>query len=123
MGGEERTISRVAHDLLLKYAFPGNVRELMNVLQRAVILSPGSQVRKDDLPEQIRWPGEADSNEPDLGGRTLPELVEEIERRAIRKALAEEGNVKARAARMLGLPERVLRYKLKKYGIDPTKSS
>jgi len=123
VSGEERTISREAHDLLLKYAFPGNVRELMNVLQRAVILSPGEQVRVEDLPEQIRWPEERNAVEPDLGGRTLPELVEEIERRAIRKALSEEGNVKARAARALGLPERVLRYKMQKYEIDPTKLS
>ena len=58
-----------------------------------------------------------------LEGRSLPDLIEEIERRAIRRALAEAGGVKARAARSLGLAERVLRYKLKKYGIEATKSS
>jgi DNA-binding NtrC family response regulator len=95
----------------------------MNALQRAVILAPGDQIRIDDLPETLRNPPEPEAGADPLEGRTLPELVEEMERRAIRRALAEHGGVKARAARSLGLPERVLRYKVEKYGIDPTKLS
>jgi len=118
-----RSVSREAHDLLIRYSWPGNVRELMNVLQRAVILSPGEQILVADLPEQVRSPSRAEVDLDPLEGRTLPELVEEIERRAIRRALLRERGVKARAARSLGLAERVLRYKVEKYGIDPTKSS
>jgi two-component system NtrC family response regulator len=118
-----REVSREARDLLLRYGWPGNVRELMNVLQRAVILSPGDQIRAEDLPEQVRHPARGEIDLDPLEGRTLPELVEEIERRAIRRALRRERGVKARAARSLGLPERVLRYKIDKYGIDPTKLS
>jgi DNA-binding NtrC family response regulator len=114
-GAGPRRISREAHDLLLAYAFPGNVRELMNILERAVILSTGEQIGTGDLPERVRQAPEAEGTEPGLDGRSLPELVEEIERRAIRRAMAECGSVKARAARSLGLPERVLRYKLEKY--------
>jgi DNA-binding NtrC family response regulator len=118
-----RGMSREAHDRLLQHSFPGNVRELMNVLQRAVIMASGEQIREQDLPESVRRrQGRADS-EVALSGRPLPEIVEEIERRAIHRALEETGGVKARAARALGLPERVLRYKLKKYGIETTKSS
>jgi two-component system NtrC family response regulator len=118
-----RTVSREAYDLLIRYSWPGNVRELMNVLQRAVILSPGEQIHAEDLPEQVRSPGRAEIDLDPLEGRTLPELVEEIERRAIRRALARERGVRVRAARSLGLAERVLRYKIEKYGIDPTKLS
>jgi DNA-binding NtrC family response regulator len=110
-----RRISREAHDLLLGYGFPGNVRELMNILERAVILSSGEQIGTGDLPERVSLPPESEGAEQSLDGRSLPELIEEIERRAIRRAMAESGGVKARAARSLGLPERVLRYKLKKY--------
>jgi DNA-binding NtrC family response regulator len=95
------------------------VRELQNVLQRAVILADGGVVRVDDLPDPLRSPAEPDLPEPN--GLPLPELVERIERRAIRTALAAHGGVRARAARQLGLPERVLRYKIQKYDIDPRK--
>jgi len=118
-----RQVSREAYDLLLRYSWPGNVRELMNVLQRAVILAPGKQICVEDLPEQVRRPPVAEIDLDPLEGRTLPELVEEIERRAIRRALSRERGVKARAARSLGLQERVLRYKIEKYGIDPTELS
>jgi DNA-binding NtrC family response regulator len=114
-----RSLSREAHDRLLQYPFPGNVRELMNVLQRAVILATGETIREADLPETVRLEPEGLAR-LDLvaeGERTLPELVEEIERRAIRRALAAAGGVKARAARALGIPERVLRYKIGKYGL------
>jgi len=117
-------LSREAHDALMAYPFPGNVRELQNVIERTVILAPGAAIEFTDLPDAVRLP----TREPgDLPGpdeeRSLPELVAAIEQRAIRRALVEHGGVRARAARALGLPERVLRYKLKSYGIDPTKLS
>ena len=117
VGRGPRRISREAHDLLIAYPWPGNVRELQNVLQRAVILAPGEQIRMEDLPEQVRHPPEPEDRAEPLGERTLPEMVEELERRALARALAAEGGVKARAARRLGLPERVLRYKMAKYGL------
>jgi two-component system response regulator AtoC len=118
-GVEKVRLSRESHDLLLRHEWPGNVRELQNVLQRAVILADGGVVRVDDLPDPLRSPAEPDLPEPN--GLPLPELVERIERRAIRTALAAHGGVRARAARQLGLPERVLRYKIQKYDIDPRK--
>ena len=115
-------VSREAHDLLVAYPFPGNVRELQNIVHRATILGSGDVLRAADLPDFVRDPSAA-AHPADDGlsrGGSLPDLVEQIERRAIRRALAEHGGVRARAARSLGLPERVLRYKLQLYGIDPT---
>ncbi len=117
-------LSREAHDALMAYRFPGNVRELQNVIERTVILAPSDVVELADLPAAVRAPIERGDELPGPDTEcTLPELIAAIERRAIRRALAEHGGVKARAARALGLPERVLRYKLKTYGINPTISS
>ncbi len=119
-------LARDAHDALLAYAWPGNVRELVNVIERTVILCEGPEVTLADLPPELRAPVPAGETAlPDAAsGRTLPEVVEALERRAIRRALAEHGGVKARAARALGIPERVLRYKLRAYGMDDaTKTS
>jgi len=116
-------LTREAHDLLAAYSFPGNVRELQNILHRAVVLG-GDSIQASDLPEFVRDPSAAPGDAEALPrGRSLPEFVEEVERRAIRRALDENGGVRARAARALGIPERVLRYKLGLYGIDPTESS
>ena len=120
-------VGRDVHDALLAHRWPGNVRELQNVLQRAVVLCASDVLGLDDLPASVRDPRTGDELDDDaaslLGGRPLPEVVASIEQRAIRAALTEHGGVRARAARALGIPERVLRYKLKTYGIDPTKLS
>ncbi len=125
-------LSREAHDLLMAYRYPGNIRELQNVVNRAVVLGSGDVLVERDLPESVRRAGDPTATGSGAGddglpqpeaGRTLPELIEQIERKALIRALREHGGVRARAARALGLPERVLRYKLKTYGIDPTKLS
>ncbi len=122
-GTGPRDLSREAFDQLLRHPFPGNVRELANALQRAVILSTGAQIRLEDLPEGLVGGVVPDLGEDLLSGRTLPELLEEIERRAILRAMDRHGGVKVRAAKALGIPERVLRYKIEKHGLDSTKSS
>jgi len=93
------------------HAFPGNVRELENVLERALILARGPEIAPGDLPEGIS--GKGAGTEP----RTLTEAVAALERAWIARALAECGGVRAQAARRLGIPERVLRYKVRKYGL------
>ena len=124
MGVPTPRLTRPAHDLLLGYSLPGNVRELQNIMQRVVILSDGDQIRPEDLPESLSSPtGTADALPVPDARRSLPELVAQIEQKALRRALLDHGCVRARAARALGIPERVLRYKLKSYGIDPTKLS
>jgi two-component system NtrC family response regulator len=108
-------ISREARDLLIKYDYPGNVRELENILERAVVISRGAILSREDLPFQ-------QAPATDAGGITskpgnLQEAVEDLERQMIREALEKAGFNQTQAAGLLGLSERMLRYKLKKYGL------
>jgi len=107
---------------LLVYAFPGNVRELENVLERAVALCENNTIKPEDLrlaPALAKTApvGEnEDDAESDAGG--LDSYISNIEREAIMKALQETRYNKTAAAKKLGITFRALRYKLKKLGID-----
>jgi two-component system NtrC family response regulator len=104
-----------ARDVLLRYDYPGNVRELENLIERAVVLTRDDVVGKSDLPLSIRGIPESEREQLDQAGLTA--VVEGVERRMIREALDKAGGVQTRAAEMLGISERALRYKLSKYGI------
>ncbi len=100
---------------LQAYPFPGNVRELENVLERAVTLSDGKRITAAEL--RLRHePRTAEL--PAVRGTPLDQHVEELEKRAIRDALEKTKGNKTRAAALLGLTFRQLRYKAKKLGID-----
>jgi DNA-binding NtrC family response regulator len=101
-----------ARDALLRYDYPGNVRELENVVERAVVLTRDDVIGLRDLPLSLT----ASGAEPAESG-SLPAAVEALERRLIREALAGADGVQTRAAEALGLTERGLRYKLRKYGL------
>jgi len=107
-------VSREARDRLMRYDYPGNVRELENIIERAVVISQDPVISTHDLPFQEC----ADSADPDEASRsgTLHAALEELERRMIREALEQAESNQSQAARQLGLSERMLRYKLKKYG-------
>jgi two-component system NtrC family response regulator len=108
-------ISREAMDLLMKYDYPGNVRELENVIEQAVVLSRETLITTRDLPMTVRGiRTESDANDPTAEG-TFVERVEAFEKRLILQALQETNGVQTRAADILGITERHLRYKLKKY--------
>ncbi len=107
-----KEVSREAMDLLLKYHYPGNVRELENLVHRAVVLSRGSTITAADLPVNLARPGAAGGTST---ATTFVERVSEFERSLIVEALERAGGVQTRAARDLGMSERHLRYKLKKY--------
>ncbi|GKT08059.1 sigma-54 dependent transcriptional regulator [Desulforhabdus sp. TSK] len=112
-------ISREAVDLLTRYDYPGNVRELENIIERAVVVCRGHIISREDLafPEAFNS-GSSPTVEPDPSppGETLQQAVENLERRMIGDALLQSGTNQSQAARQLGLSERMLRYKLKKYG-------
>ncbi|MEJ5357867.1 MAG: sigma-54 dependent transcriptional regulator [Desulfobacterales bacterium] len=112
-------VSREAMDQLLKYDYPGNVRELENIIERAVVLARGELVTTEELPfGRVKAGGEAIPGVPPAG-QTLRQAVESLERRMIAATLKETGGNQSRAADLLGLSERMLRYKLKKYGLKP----
>jgi len=113
---EKLEISKEAFDMLMKYNYPGNVRELENIIERAVVLTRGNLVTLSDLPLHIRGFKE-ELSRPVLGKGTLPEQVEAIEKELIYDALKESGGNQTKAGKLLGITERNLRYKLKKYNI------
>jgi two-component system NtrC family response regulator len=110
-------LSREARTLLLRYPYPGNVRELENLIERAVVLSRGEIITTQDLPFHLQEGTPEKQWERSGKTRNLTESLEEIERDMIIKALHQFQGVQTRAADSLGISERVLRYKIKKYGI------
>ena len=106
-----RGLTHEARDILLRYDYPGNVRELENIIERAVVLTRDDVIGIGDLPLTVQTPDLEDERETNL---TV--AVEGLERRMIRDALARSEGVQTRAAELLGIGERALRYKLIKYG-------
>jgi len=114
-GKEIDGVSREAQDLLMKYDYPGNVRELENILERAVVIARNPLITADDLPFRDEW---TDAEEDGTGSEgPLRNAVEDLEKRLILDAMEKAGGQHLKAAESLGLNKRMLRYKLKKYGI------
>jgi NtrC-family two-component system response regulator AlgB len=100
-----------ARAVLAAYRFPGNVRELMNVLERAVVLSRGDTVRTEDLPDRLLAPAPAATADQAGGGS-----LEELERRHIEQVLADSSTLEEAAAR-LGINPTTLWRKRRRYGL------
>jgi two-component system NtrC family response regulator len=109
------SFSKEAWDTLVRYDYPGNVRELENIIQRAVIFSRGEHITREDLPLNVR-PTAAESSLPSEP-KDLQQQVDRLEKELIFDALRIYGNNQTKAAKQLGLTERNLRYKLKKWGM------
>jgi DNA-binding NtrC family response regulator len=112
-GKAVRGVTREAREALLRYDYPGNIRELENLIERAVVLTRDDVIGVEDLPLALETPAQ-ESGE----GAGIIAAVEGLERRMIREALTKADGTQTRAAEMLGISERVLRYKLKKYGLS-----
>ncbi len=102
------------------YPFPGNVRELENVVERAVALATGPTIGLGDLPREVS--GAAGQPGPSLvglpeGGCNLDEVLGEVERRLLIQALERSGGVRTQAAKLLGVTLRSLRYRLQKQAL------
>ncbi|HVR14819.1 MAG TPA: sigma-54 dependent transcriptional regulator [Candidatus Limnocylindrales bacterium] len=107
-----RGLTPEGRDILLRYDYPGNVRELENIIERAVVLTRDDVIGSGDLPLTVQEPEVADGDRE----TNLTAAVEALERRMIRDALARSDGIQTRAAELLGMGERALRYKLTKYG-------
>ena len=113
---DSSTLDADAESALLTYAFPGNVRELENMLERAVTLCTGGTIREADL--HMRTSAGADSTSHSPAHTNLGDQVEDVQRHAIVEALEKTRYNKTAAAKLLGLSFRQLRYRIKKLGID-----
>ena len=113
---QKRNLSKEAVDLLLKYNFPGNVRELENIIERSVVLSRNDIITLNDLPNVVKG-FKAEKEVKVKEDETLVEQVEELEKKLIYDALSKANGNQSLAGRMLGLTERNLRYKMQKYDI------
>jgi two-component system response regulator PilR (NtrC family) len=125
-------ISEEAMDRLTTYAYPGNVRELENILERAVALEASSLIQAASLPSDIihgvrrEWGHSGKGQDffrlPDEGVH-LEDLVEDIEKRLIQQALERTHGVKKRAAELLHVSFRSFRYRLEKYAMNDREQS
>ncbi len=120
LGKDVRGITADALRALDRYDFPGNVRELENMMERAVALASGPAIGLGDLPTPVS--GMAASPAPLLAnlppeGCALDEVLGEVERRLLLEALARTGGVRKSAAKLLGITFRSLRYRLSKHGL------
>jgi len=106
-----------ARQLLEQYDWPGNVRELQNLMERAAVLAKGSEIGPDAFRHLAPAVPEEKGEESAGDDLCLEPAVEEVERKLILRALGAANDNKAQAARLLGVSERTLWYKLKRYGL------
>jgi len=111
-------VSRNAAQLLFDYSWPGNIRQLENVMERAVILAGKELITQADLPEEIRGKTGSDlklDGIPEAGG--LSETLAMVDKKMIQRAMARANNVQTEAAKILGIGKSGLNQKLKKLGL------
>jgi len=116
LGGEPPPrLSAAALKAMQLYAFPGNVRELENILERATALRSGDLIEAEDL---YLEPGEGGGEELGRGSESLDDYLNRLERQAILEALQKTEGNRTAAARLLGVTFRSLRYRLERLGIE-----
>jgi len=124
LGINVKKISNEAMEILKRYHYPGNVRELENIIERTVALEPGNLILPESLPRHLlevrQEPGQLDANKieiDDQKGIDLEKLVADFERTLLTKALQQTGGVKKKAARLLNISFRSMRYRVDKYSL------
>jgi DNA-binding NtrC family response regulator len=108
-----KTLSREAMQVLLTYDWPGNVRQLRNVIERLTVIVQDDVIRPAHLPSAIQCQDQAEKAITVPLGRPM----REVEREVIRRTLAEITSHREKAAKILGMSPRALQYKLKRYGL------
>jgi two-component system NtrC family response regulator len=116
---ETPTLSPEAMTVIMDYPWPGNIRELENMLERAVILASGSLIRVEDLPLQPKGQTSQDWSADRIipPGLKLNEVLEMVEKKMILDALSKTSHVQSHAADLLGIEKNLFKYKMRKYGL------
>ena len=118
-GLARKRLSLPARLTLNEYDWPGNVRELEHCIERAVVMSEGPEITDADLPPGIQiWKEMGTATGPAGAKGSLSQILRQVERRAVLDALERAGGVQARAARLLGISERSMWYRVKKLGLQ-----
>ncbi|MEW6532603.1 MAG: sigma-54 dependent transcriptional regulator [Thermodesulfobacteriota bacterium] len=117
-----KKVSALAMRVLCNYQYPGNVRELENIIERCVTLEQSDQLTAEHLPDRLVESVQPDvvTGDPDFpaGGINLDQATQDLEKKLILRALEMAGGNRARASRLLGITLRSLRYRLMKLGMD-----
>ena len=113
-GKPDRKLSDAVVERLRAHPWKGNVRELEHVIENLVLFADGEEITEEDLPRVLRTSQETPRAREE---KPFAEAVADFERRLLQDTIAEEGGVKARAARRLGLDANQIKYLCRKYGI------
>jgi two-component system response regulator PilR (NtrC family) len=117
MGKDIRGISPKALEILENYHYPGNVRELENIIARCVALETVNVIRHETLPQLVSGKDYLDLETSFSSNASLDTLLGNVEKKMIEKALRSTGGNKTEAAKLLGITLRSLRYRLAKHGL------
>lgn len=133
--GKQLKLTSELLDFLMNYSWPGNVREMQNLVERMVILAEGDKLGLEDLSPEMRYNARAVHNEPEpavqtynpqvdpaaspsFAGTKKQQSLQEIEKAEVEAALRRHGWVQVRAAKELGLTQRQMGYRIKKYNLS-----
>jgi len=117
-GENKKRITRIstpAIEMLTRYHWPGNIREVENCIERAVLLCDGDVIRSEHLPPSLQMIRKSES----VATGSFTEIIANKEKELIVDALKKSGGQQRKAAKELGVTERILGYKIKSYGINP----
>ncbi|RJQ54985.1 MAG: sigma-54-dependent Fis family transcriptional regulator [Actinobacteria bacterium] len=115
--GSKRKVSTEAMELLINYDWPGNIRELENTIERAIILGTGEVITPEQLPSELK---EGERREALPRSLELPPegvVLEDLERDLVKQALRRSGNNQGKAAKLLGISRHELLYRMERYGL------
>jgi two-component system, NtrC family, response regulator AtoC len=118
LGTQIRGVSEEAMQMMLQYHWPGNIRELQNCIERGMVLSTGSAIDIDSLPERVRESNDEIKQLLRTDELSIKKVTEAVERILIRRALEKTEGNRTSAAKLLELSHRALLYKIKDYGLE-----